>query len=180
MAQRPPKGRAPHFGMNVTTPYYYPESLVCCVDVFLLVEETLRNSDQTRKWTNLLPATLFNYNQTVLVLRDFIFVLQNWRFFLRCLSIRIWLTQFVDSLLLLSLYGNFLLTDTMSDFGFNPVVLVGAGSCFVFSSIFYHLYQEKKKELNKIKASALALLLRLCCYCTVNVTSNVKIVSINN
>ncbi|KAE8291317.1 hypothetical protein D5F01_LYC10915 [Larimichthys crocea] len=39
----------------------------------------------------------------------------------------------------------------MSDFSVHPLVLIGVGSSFAFSSLFYHLYQEKKKELIKLK-----------------------------
>ncbi|GAA6222406.1 mitochondrial ubiquitin ligase activator of nfkb 1-A-like [Lates japonicus] len=39
----------------------------------------------------------------------------------------------------------------MSDFTVNPLVLLGIGSSFAFSGVFYHLYQEKKKELKKLK-----------------------------
>ncbi|XP_070830827.1 mitochondrial ubiquitin ligase activator of nfkb 1-A [Chaetodon trifascialis] len=39
----------------------------------------------------------------------------------------------------------------MSDFPLNPLVLIGVGSSFAFSGLFYHLYQEKKKELKKLK-----------------------------
>ncbi|XP_041659867.1 mitochondrial ubiquitin ligase activator of nfkb 1-A [Cheilinus undulatus] len=39
----------------------------------------------------------------------------------------------------------------MGDFPVNPLVMVGIGSSFAFSSLFYHLYQEKKKELVKLK-----------------------------
>ncbi|XP_054481943.1 mitochondrial ubiquitin ligase activator of nfkb 1-A [Anoplopoma fimbria] len=39
----------------------------------------------------------------------------------------------------------------MGDFPINPLVLIGAGSSFAFSGLFYHLYQEKKKELIKLK-----------------------------
>ncbi|XP_037644694.1 mitochondrial ubiquitin ligase activator of nfkb 1-A [Sebastes umbrosus] len=39
----------------------------------------------------------------------------------------------------------------MSDFPVNSLVLIGVGSSFAFSSLFYHLYQEKKKELKKLK-----------------------------
>ncbi|KAM9349977.1 mitochondrial ubiquitin ligase activator of nfkb 1-A [Symphorus nematophorus] len=39
----------------------------------------------------------------------------------------------------------------MSDFPVNPLVLIGVGSSFAFSGLFYHLYQEKKKELIKLK-----------------------------
>ncbi|KAM4551052.1 mitochondrial ubiquitin ligase activator of nfkb 1-A isoform 1-T2 [Odontesthes bonariensis] len=39
----------------------------------------------------------------------------------------------------------------MSDSPLNPVVLIGIGSSFAFSGLFYHLYQEKKKELQKLK-----------------------------
>lgn len=41
----------------------------------------------------------------------------------------------------------------MADLPLNPLVLIGAGSSFAFSGLFYHLYQEKKKELQKLKAS---------------------------
>lgn len=43
----------------------------------------------------------------------------------------------------------------MGDLPVNPLVLLGVGSSFAFSGLFYHLYQEKKKELKKLKASAL-------------------------
>uniref|UniRef100_A0A1A7XF52 RING-type E3 ubiquitin transferase n=2 Tax=Iconisemion striatum TaxID=60296 RepID=A0A1A7XF52_9TELE len=33
----------------------------------------------------------------------------------------------------------------------NPLVLIGIGSSFAFSGLFYCLYKEKKKELNKLK-----------------------------
>ncbi|XP_062285074.1 mitochondrial ubiquitin ligase activator of nfkb 1-A [Scomber scombrus] len=39
----------------------------------------------------------------------------------------------------------------MSDFPVNPLVMIGVGSSFAFSGLFYHLYQEKKKELKKLK-----------------------------
>ncbi|XP_019960322.1 mitochondrial ubiquitin ligase activator of nfkb 1-A [Paralichthys olivaceus] len=39
----------------------------------------------------------------------------------------------------------------MSDSPVNTLVLIGVGSSFAFSSLFYHLYQEKKKELEKLK-----------------------------
>lgn len=39
----------------------------------------------------------------------------------------------------------------MSDFPVNPLVVIGIGSSFAFSSLFYHLYKEKKKELVKLK-----------------------------
>ncbi|XP_071759797.1 mitochondrial ubiquitin ligase activator of nfkb 1-A [Centroberyx gerrardi] len=39
----------------------------------------------------------------------------------------------------------------MSDFPINPLVLIGVGSSFAFSGLFYHLHQEKKKELQKLK-----------------------------
>ncbi|XP_013864407.1 mitochondrial ubiquitin ligase activator of nfkb 1-A isoform X2 [Austrofundulus limnaeus] len=39
----------------------------------------------------------------------------------------------------------------MSDSSVNPLVLIGIGSSFAFSGLFYHLYQEKKKELKKLK-----------------------------
>ncbi|XP_026230473.1 mitochondrial ubiquitin ligase activator of nfkb 1-A-like [Anabas testudineus] len=39
----------------------------------------------------------------------------------------------------------------MGDFPVNPLVLIGVGSSFAFSGLFYHLYQEKKKELIKLK-----------------------------
>lgn len=35
----------------------------------------------------------------------------------------------------------------------NTVVLFVAGSCFAFSALFYNLYQKKKEELIKLKAS---------------------------
>lgn len=42
----------------------------------------------------------------------------------------------------------------MSDFPLNPLVLIGAGSSFAFSALFYHLYKEKKQELKKLQASS--------------------------
>lgn len=39
----------------------------------------------------------------------------------------------------------------MSDFAINPFVWVGVGSSFVFSGLFYRLYQDKKEELEKLK-----------------------------
>ncbi|XP_023277687.1 mitochondrial ubiquitin ligase activator of nfkb 1-A-like [Seriola lalandi dorsalis] len=39
----------------------------------------------------------------------------------------------------------------MSDLPVNPLVLIGVGSSFALSGLFYHLYQEKKKELTKLK-----------------------------
>ncbi|XP_026169188.1 mitochondrial ubiquitin ligase activator of nfkb 1-A [Mastacembelus armatus] len=39
----------------------------------------------------------------------------------------------------------------MGDLPVNPLVLIGVGSSFAFSGLFYHLYQEKKKELKKLK-----------------------------
>ncbi|KAM6989364.1 mitochondrial ubiquitin ligase activator of nfkb 1-A [Tautogolabrus adspersus] len=39
----------------------------------------------------------------------------------------------------------------MGDFPVNALVVIGVGSSFAFSSLFYHLYQEKKKELVKLK-----------------------------
>ncbi|XP_047224792.1 mitochondrial ubiquitin ligase activator of nfkb 1-A [Girardinichthys multiradiatus] len=39
----------------------------------------------------------------------------------------------------------------MADSSLNPVVWLGVGSSFAFSGLFYHLYQEKKKELKKLK-----------------------------
>lgn len=39
----------------------------------------------------------------------------------------------------------------MGDFPVNPLVLIGVGSSFAFSGLFYHLHQEKKKELKKLK-----------------------------
>ncbi|XP_061588739.1 mitochondrial ubiquitin ligase activator of nfkb 1-A [Cololabis saira] len=39
----------------------------------------------------------------------------------------------------------------MGDSPLNPLVLIGVGSSFAFSGLFYHLYQEKKKELQKLK-----------------------------
>ncbi|KAG7526953.1 hypothetical protein JOB18_047158 [Solea senegalensis] len=43
----------------------------------------------------------------------------------------------------------------MSDFTVNPLVVIGVGSSFAFSSLFYHLYQEKKKELTVLKEAPL-------------------------
>ncbi|XP_029561823.1 mitochondrial ubiquitin ligase activator of nfkb 1-A [Salmo trutta] len=34
---------------------------------------------------------------------------------------------------------------------FNPLVLIGVGSSFAFSGLFYHLYKEKKDEMVKLK-----------------------------
>lgn len=42
-------------------------------------------------------------------------------------------------------------TGTMSDFTVNPLVWIGVGSTFAFSGLFYRLYHEKKKELEKLK-----------------------------
>ncbi|KAM4605572.1 mitochondrial ubiquitin ligase activator of nfkb 1-A [Polymixia lowei] len=39
----------------------------------------------------------------------------------------------------------------MSDFPISPLVLIGVGSSFAFSGLFYHLYKEKKDELQKLK-----------------------------
>ncbi|KAJ0011879.1 hypothetical protein NQD34_012854 [Periophthalmus magnuspinnatus] len=39
----------------------------------------------------------------------------------------------------------------MSDFTGNPFVWIGIGSSFAFSGLFYRLYQDKKKELEKLK-----------------------------
>ncbi|XP_068427646.1 mitochondrial ubiquitin ligase activator of nfkb 1-A [Clinocottus analis] len=39
----------------------------------------------------------------------------------------------------------------MADSPINPLVLIGAGTSFAFSGLFYHLYQEKKTELKKLK-----------------------------
>ncbi|XP_056276384.1 mitochondrial ubiquitin ligase activator of nfkb 1-A isoform X2 [Pseudoliparis swirei] len=39
----------------------------------------------------------------------------------------------------------------MADFPISPLVLIGAGSSLAFSRLFYHLYQEKKTELKKLK-----------------------------
>ncbi|XP_029381528.1 mitochondrial ubiquitin ligase activator of nfkb 1-A [Echeneis naucrates] len=39
----------------------------------------------------------------------------------------------------------------MSDLPVNPLILIGVGSSFAFSGLFYHLYQEKKTELKKLK-----------------------------
>ncbi|XP_056148846.1 mitochondrial ubiquitin ligase activator of nfkb 1-A [Lampris incognitus] len=39
----------------------------------------------------------------------------------------------------------------MSDSSINPLLLIGVGSSFACSGLFYHLYQEKKKELQKLK-----------------------------
>ncbi|KAM7401235.1 hypothetical protein PAMA_005429 [Pampus argenteus] len=39
----------------------------------------------------------------------------------------------------------------MGDLPVNPLVIIGVGSSFAFSGLFYHLYQEKKKELKRLK-----------------------------
>ncbi|CAL8346844.1 unnamed protein product [Merluccius merluccius] len=39
----------------------------------------------------------------------------------------------------------------MADPPVNPLVLIGVGSSFAFSGLFYHLYQAKKEELRKLK-----------------------------
>lgn len=39
----------------------------------------------------------------------------------------------------------------MGDFPVNPLVVIGVGSSFAFSGLFYHLYKEKKKELKELK-----------------------------
>ncbi|KAM9719920.1 mitochondrial ubiquitin ligase activator of nfkb 1-A [Menidia menidia] len=39
----------------------------------------------------------------------------------------------------------------MGDSPINSLVLLGIGSSFAFSGVFYHLYKEKKKELQKLK-----------------------------
>ncbi|RVE61613.1 hypothetical protein OJAV_G00172390 [Oryzias javanicus] len=39
----------------------------------------------------------------------------------------------------------------MSDFSLNPLVLIGIGSSFAFSGLFYHLYQNKKQEVDELK-----------------------------
>ncbi|XP_077414214.1 mitochondrial ubiquitin ligase activator of nfkb 1-A [Vanacampus margaritifer] len=39
----------------------------------------------------------------------------------------------------------------MSDFPISPLILFGVGSSFACSGLFYHLYQEKKRELVKLK-----------------------------
>lgn len=39
----------------------------------------------------------------------------------------------------------------MSDLPVNPLVLIGIGSSFAFSGLFYKLYKEKKEELKKLK-----------------------------
>lgn len=46
----------------------------------------------------------------------------------------------------------FLCLSEMSD-SINTVVLFVAGSSFAFSAVFYKLYQKKKEELIKLKAS---------------------------
>ncbi len=51
----------------------------------------------------------------------------------------------------------------MSDFPVNPLVVIGIGSSFAFSGLFYRLYQEKKKELQKLKASTWLFLLKYSC-----------------
>ncbi|CAL8278189.1 unnamed protein product [Lota lota] len=38
----------------------------------------------------------------------------------------------------------------MSDLPINPLVLIGVGSSFAFSGLFYNLYQAKKEELRKL------------------------------
>ncbi|XP_054624152.1 mitochondrial ubiquitin ligase activator of nfkb 1-A isoform X1 [Dunckerocampus dactyliophorus] len=39
----------------------------------------------------------------------------------------------------------------MGDFSISTLVLLGVGSSFAFSGLFHHLYQQKKKELTKLK-----------------------------
>ncbi|XP_034087905.1 mitochondrial ubiquitin ligase activator of nfkb 1-A [Gymnodraco acuticeps] len=39
----------------------------------------------------------------------------------------------------------------MGDLPVNPLVLIGVGSSFAFSGLFYHLYKGKKEELKKLK-----------------------------
>ncbi|KAM6948362.1 mitochondrial ubiquitin ligase activator of nfkb 1-A [Aplochiton taeniatus] len=39
----------------------------------------------------------------------------------------------------------------MSDFPVSPLVVIGVGSSFAFSALFYHLYKEKKEEILKLK-----------------------------
>ncbi|XP_076018431.1 mitochondrial ubiquitin ligase activator of nfkb 1-A [Genypterus blacodes] len=39
----------------------------------------------------------------------------------------------------------------MADLPVNPLILIGVGSSFAFSTIFYHLYQDKKKEIQALK-----------------------------
>lgn len=39
----------------------------------------------------------------------------------------------------------------MGDSPLNPLVLIGVGSSFAFSGLFYHLYQKKKIELQNLK-----------------------------
>nr|XP_057922316.1 mitochondrial ubiquitin ligase activator of nfkb 1-A [Doryrhamphus excisus] len=39
----------------------------------------------------------------------------------------------------------------MGDFSISPLVLLGVGSSFACSGLFHHLYQQKKKELTKLK-----------------------------
>lgn len=39
----------------------------------------------------------------------------------------------------------------MSDFSINPLVLIGVGSSFAFSGLFYRLYKEKREEIQKLK-----------------------------
>ncbi|XP_041804757.1 mitochondrial ubiquitin ligase activator of nfkb 1-A [Chelmon rostratus] len=39
----------------------------------------------------------------------------------------------------------------MGDLPVNPLLLIGVGSSFAFSGLFYHLYKEKKEELKKLK-----------------------------
>ncbi|KAK2895673.1 mitochondrial ubiquitin ligase activator of nfkb 1-A [Channa argus] len=39
----------------------------------------------------------------------------------------------------------------MGDFPVSPLVCIGVGSSFAFAGLFYRLYQDKKKELKKLK-----------------------------
>lgn len=44
----------------------------------------------------------------------------------------------------------------MSDF--NPLVLIGTGSSFAFSALFYSLYKEKQEELRKLRVRSVSVL----------------------
>lgn len=43
----------------------------------------------------------------------------------------------------------------MSDF--NPLVLIGTGSSFAFSALFYSLYKEKQEELRKLRVRSVSV-----------------------
>ncbi|KAK5859643.1 hypothetical protein PBY51_021184 [Eleginops maclovinus] len=61
-----------------------------------------------------------------------------------------WALEEVKQTLLKIPQQSCLLTD-MGDFPVNPLVLLGVGSSFAFSGLFYHLHKEKKEELKKLK-----------------------------